>query len=801
MSDRPTSYGYAHNPLRVLVETGPNTGEYVLDPRLAVDTLILGSNETDSKAIVRCFAGPIQSTPAPEDRLEAADVLFAQPREGFQTFISPEQRFLIVRYPETQAGEPELLFAGYCSTPRYDERGGAGGMAPSSERGFTLTITSVWDRLSTLKNGLIVGRYMRTLEGQDALDALQERSSTDPIGDAFTDTRIVPSLPCVFNAGGKPNRAAAPLTESIDGEDRLVHVFTGDEDPDAQYWTYAQALRYLTVFHLLAAYPLDEGDELLVEDGNGVELTEDMVDRDLTENPRPAAPPDLDETWEYAILAEPQHLSCESLNICEAMIMLAAAAKVRFMITYTWHPDGYPKLLAELVWRARATGPVKTLAKGSFFSLPSSPSLSAEEVLSHCQVKDLSAQIDYRDVYTWPTVIGDIKRYEITAQLLPGWMPDSEHHLDDVVDEDAEVEYSLAHHDCASPEEVAEDPWFQRFHKSGSLFEKYAIIGRRWVLNETGRYIGSRGEGEEEELIYARQTGWFNTERYVPWGPATSYINDSMIDPDTGDVVEVRIPNKHWSRRPRPFQPCFSADAARQSMGIYVEFSFDSGTTWWHLREVRIANLTTEAGIYLDDEDLTLLKRPNETDDGISFWEAMVRGYARIRVTAVIDGDYRLDGDAQWTDLGAVMQAATGRVFDVSRQFRSNRQGGGNSIFAPPLEEDNPPGRGSREAEDVTTDEMDDLEAIADLARSLGEITAGRQVVCSIVIPWLTLDYQVLDTLTELEGSGLTLRQYTMERTDDVQGARPVDIVAIEYAGAFTRIMLDDDRLIDQVEF
>jgi len=789
VSDRPASYGYAHNPLRVLVETGPRTGEFVLDPRLAVDSLLLGSNETDSRATVRLFSGPLDATSTPEDRLEPGDVLFAGARPGFQTFISPEQRFLIVRYPESGSADPELLFAGYCMLPRYDERGGSGGMAPNSERGFVLTITSTWDRVATLTRGLIVGRNMRTAAAQDALDAAQDRSSALPIaGQTVSDsTRIVDSLPCEFNAGGLPNRAAAPV--QVDGEERYVHVFAGDADPDAKYWTYAQVLRYLTVFHLQSAYTMAPDEGLLVIDGDGLDLTEDMLEWPSESHPRPAAPPDLDDVWEYAMLAMPQNLSVETLNICEAMTLFAASAKVRFAVIYSWDPEDPTVPRSQLIWSGRGTGPAKTIAKGSFIGLPTSPPLIAEEVVELCQIKDFSAQIDYRDVNTWPKVIGDIKRYEITSQLVPGWVPDD--NLDDVADVETAIEYALAHHDCGDPEEVALDPWFRQYHKSGAMHERYRVEGRRWVLNETGRYRAAE---------YARQTGHFVADRYTPWGPETVALNDTAID-QAGEVVGIPVLNAHWSRRPRPFQPCFSADAMRQSMGIYVEFSFDSGYTWWHLAESRIANLQDEAGIYLDDEDLTLLKRPNETDEGISFWEAMVRGYARIRVTAVIDGDHRLDGDAQWTDLGAVMQAATGRVIDLSGRFHSNRQDGANSIFAPPLDENNPDGRGDREAPGTTPDEIDDLAAITDAARTFGEWLAGRQTVCSLVVPWLTRDYEVLDTLTEIEGANLELRQFASDRDDAEAGARPVDIVAIEYVGAFTRIMLDDDRMIDQVEF
>ena len=43
MSDRPNEFVFASNPWRVAIETAPGNQEFVTDPRIRVDSLLLGS--------------------------------------------------------------------------------------------------------------------------------------------------------------------------------------------------------------------------------------------------------------------------------------------------------------------------------------------------------------------------------------------------------------------------------------------------------------------------------------------------------------------------------------------------------------------------------------------------------------------------------------------------------------------------------------------------------------------------------------------------------------------------------------
>jgi len=790
MADTPTDWSFYHNPLRVAVETAPGSRTFRDDPRIAVEKLVLGSNETPSEAMLTLYAGPIDSeAKGIEDALTAADVLNAQPRTGFDQFLGPDQEIMVFRDLDAGALDDdeeaegaatrEILLSGHCTSPRYDERSAETGGKARSNRGFQFLVRGMLDRLSETPHGQVYGRRMRTAAGQDELDAAQERSSTTPRGDADS-VALVTAERCVFNADGKPNRAAAPISIIIGGASYLIHVFTADGDPDAEPWTFAQALRYLLMWHLFESQTGTVITELPgpIKDGNAFELTENLAT--LIPESRPTAPVAEADAFAYAMLAEARGLDCEGISLPEALILLADASSVRFCIrteSQTTDEEGNVRETAlpvnRLYFYARGTGTERELHKEATFA---DRGLAAADLLAKTNVKDLAIQADYADVITEPVFLGDVKRYEVTVELVPGWEPDA--NLDDVADVDAALEFAEAHQEAGlSPAELQADPWFCRYHKGGASFEFYSNVGRRWVLNETGRY---------RTADYARSGGAFTADAYEPWEPTAADIADRFVN-DDGNISTLAVIAGAWARKARPLQPCLSADEQRRSMGIFAEFSFNGGTTWVAVPAARIMNIDEEAGIYLDVDDLTLCTQPGDDDDGTALWEAMVRGDLRVRVTAVIEGDDRLRPNLTCMFAAPARSQSTSRVFDLAEKYQQNRRDAANSIFAL---------TGSRPVANETTDARDDLEAIQDVAEITLELLSGRQNALSATIPWITTDYQVLNTVERITGINLVLQSHGAGRIN-----RRTDIVAIEIVGAHTRLIFEDPRLLEQLEF
>lgn len=764
MSDRPDEFCFAHNPLRAEVETSAGSREFRTDPRIKVEKLTLGSNGIESQAQLQVFAGPIYTDPpGVEAGLTAAEVLSGGGRDGFGTFITPDQEIRIYRDDPTAYPESIkiILFAGYCRSPRYEERGGS-----PSERSFSLLVRPMSEAMSTTPHCQIYGRYMRSAAAQDLIDKEQARSTTTAWEDEEFDCVLVTSERCVFNAGGLGNRAAAPIEVTINEQDELLYVFTSDADPDAKMWTFAQALRYLMYFYMIFGF--EDGEYW--GDGNLFSSTRAFIKKGASQRPKP--PVSDDAAFEFAMLGEPRNVNCDGLSLPEALVVMADAARIRFMLLAVADGTATP---SNLFWfYAKGAGPAKILSKQAVLD---ARDLSPEEILAQNTVKDLSFQAVYEDVITRPIFLGDVRRYEVTVELVPGWKPNE--HLDDVADAEAALAYAEAHWDLDEVDLQA-DPWFGRYHKGGHDFQTWAEVGRRWVLNETGRYRADD---------YARDAGPYVEDTYVPWEPSGAEIKDSFASGD-GTLGDVGLVAGEWARRPRPLRPCFSADKSGRSLGIYVEFSFDGGDTWYNIPECRILNLDDEAGIYVDADDLTTIVMPGDDvqdPSGTYFWKAMVDDVACVRVTAVIEGDERIEPVLDGEGINPAIAFATSHVFDVSAKYHCNRRDAANSIFRL---------NGPRHAPNETVETGDDLLELQRMAEGVLDMLAGRQNAAAATIPWLTTDYQPLDSISEISGMGLQLLSHGAGRE-----TRRTDIVAVEYVGAYTRLIFEDERLLTQVEF
>jgi hypothetical protein len=529
----------------------------------------------------------------------------------------------------------------------------------------------------------------------------------------------------------------------VDGRSELVYVFTDDDDPDAEPWTWAQALRYLLYFHLGSG---------LITWSNVWDQTRSYVTQTSDQRPTPPViesssydgdPATASTLFRYAMLGMPSDAVFEDASIVEAMSIIAKATDTHFRVESDASGDS-------LIWWARGGGPRREVCKD-----PTGDTIS--EVLESLNIEQMTLSVDYGDVITAPIGIGDTRRHEVTVQLVPGWKPDAA--VDVPADPDTAVQTAEAHLGSDSPQD---DAWFQKYCASGISFPSYANVGRRWVLNETGRYRSSE---------YARSSGYFTTAKYTAWAPSScsivekTYVNGAWV-----------TQNAAWTRMPRPFLPCFSADINGRSLGVVVEASFDSGSNW---ERIACKVLATEAGIYIETDDLTMLTSQLVAD--MHWWKAMCTGVARVRVTAVIEGDGALmmAGEA----LTAAVSHEASRAYDWRSKFKSNYRTSANSIYAP---------GGERATAYQTVDCRDDSPAMDQWLASLCELNSMRQIPGTFTIPWLECNrYRIGDCISNVRG--VTALQ------GDVSGGvrRPPDIVAIVYGETSTQLVLEDPGMME----
>ena len=136
----------------------------------------------------------------------------------WREFVEPSDAVWI--YPESSDEENnELLFIGFINEVDFS-------FDRSEQAIFTAVGTSY--RLLHDADYLVYGRYMRCGDGE---------------------MRLITGLPCVFNAGGRPNMSPETdnLETHIDARSRFIDVpfFTHDGDPNAQWWTIGDIFRYL----------------------------------------------------------------------------------------------------------------------------------------------------------------------------------------------------------------------------------------------------------------------------------------------------------------------------------------------------------------------------------------------------------------------------------------------------------------------------------------------------------------------------------------------------------------------------
>ena len=207
-------------------------------------------------------------------------------------------------------------------------------------------------------------------------------------------------------------------------------------------------------------------------------------------------------------------------------------------------------------------------------------------------------------------------------------------------------------------------------------FDGFRDVFRKWVLNESGEY----------------------TEGPYYSGPAA----------DLGAVFE----GAPYSRRRRRFLECLSCDDLGRSYGVYVEVSFNGGSTWQRpAMAVRV--LRDECGIYLTDDPL-----PPQ------FLVAGMNGLLRVRVTAAIESDSCVQaerGEPETADF-----PGRTRHLNVPAGYRYRKRAST-----------------SRFSGQAAADEVDDTPRLLEFVNAAYEADRLCPVPAHVEMPYLALGYRV----------------------------------------------------------
>jgi hypothetical protein len=211
---------------------------------------------------------------------------------------------------------------------------------------------------------------------------------------------------------------------------------------------------------------------------------------------------------------------------------------------------------------------------------------------------------------------------------------------------------------------------------------------------------------------------------YRKWclNEAGQYSESPYNQGDAFDFSQI-FKNSNFVHRRRRFRPCLTTDVQGQSLGYFLQVSYDSGQSWWqYLHAFNI--LLDECGVWLSSDQLDM-----------DTWAAAVQGSLRFRITASVVSDERLTAVAVNGPVNSTAPVIE-HILTLPRQFKY-RKISDQSIFTEP----------SSQAFG-TPDEVDDSAALRQFVRHTAATSSEIIEKFNIQTPILIFDYQIGDIVT-----------------------------------------------------
>jgi hypothetical protein len=367
-------------------------------------------------------------------------------------------------------------------------------------------------------------------------------------------------------------------------------------------------------------------------------------------------------------------------------------------------------------------------------------------------VWDFKGSFDAAQIANVGRMLGERKIHEITAELTPAWL-DSQLAVDWP---DADDPLYMSEKDIKEALEAGDalntvSTYYKDYHTSGSGFNAKRVVGRKWALNETGRYA---------DTTYYNRGGPFDL---------TTVIDGLSAD----DITYV----------PRPAVRPISMIDAENAAKVLLEWSVDGGTTWMEFQG-RYELLEDEWGVFITQPNLaeiTCADASGITDNTygsgsektayaeVNFWTALFRdrekGYSfaddewqlKLRLTASLAIDERLIAEEDNISASDIPYRLEG-LWDFTQQYKY-RQRESNSRYAAA-------GKNFDVREyDHTASLASHLEEVTELARQRGRSATFTLPTIHLAEgddpAWWYKRFRVGDAIEGIAGRGISLQTRT----------------------------------------
>ncbi len=440
-------------------------------------------------------------------------------------------------------------------------------------QGFPQTSRIIWNEKTQEVDCTCLSEGQERLRGSDAaqitgrllmFDPLERFGPWDPEKSA-TLARNVSALPAIFNAQGLPNRTATAFPVDKAGG-QPVHLFTEDNAPEAKFWTFAQALRYVVIFYVFQSDGVSP-DEFLLDTKSLAEIEPPSDRTGGLSSTDPIV---------RLLTARVNDLSITSTNAEEAIAAITESAGLHYEIPIRAISGGVDWFLR--VFEAIEDSGSVSARRGRRMGKPKLFDIAREAPFSDgtgrsdrdVAIANRAAQVDLtidRRGINRSIFLGGDQLFEVTLLLRPGWMPTDKLDVTEAMIDADETDQTRA---CKilTMKRAAMKFWrdeFSQFDANGqpkpdlSVYHgnnpdhaSVADVGRLWIFPDDWRWFNADGTSDYERIGWSKAlySPYFNEADPEVGPPDFANATLVLVDPAIGGDL---FQSKDWVPRRRPF--------------------------------------------------------------------------------------------------------------------------------------------------------------------------------------------------------------------------------------------------------